>query len=86
MKSMLWSQSILKEYVKVNYYNIGFDIGNYHFNREKHFAVNLLTHGQTSKSLEHWKGKGLFVCVDSLCPIQQFFSPVEMGLPRLNQY
>ena len=53
MKSMLWSQSILKEYVKVNYYNIGFDIGNYHFNREKHFAVNLLTHGQTSKSLEH---------------------------------
>ena len=25
----------------------------------------------------------LFVCVDFLCPTQQFFSHVEMGLPRL---
>ena len=28
----------------------------------------------------------IFVCVDSLCPSQQFFSHVGMGLPGLNQY
>ena len=28
----------------------------------------------------------LFVCFNSLCPSQQFFSYVGTGLPRLNQY
>ena len=28
----------------------------------------------------------LFVCFDALCPSQQIFSHVEMGLPGLNQY
>ena len=27
-----------------------------------------------------------FVCFDSLCPSQQFFNYVEMGLPGLNQF
>ena len=28
----------------------------------------------------------LFVCFDSLHPSQEFFSHVEQGLPKLNQY
>ena len=28
----------------------------------------------------------MFVCVESLCPSQQFCSHVAMGLPELNQY
>ena len=30
--------------------------------------------------------KGVFVCVDALCPSQQFSTHVRTGLPGLNQY
>ena len=44
------------------------------------FSILSLPHGAVG-----WSAV-CFVCFDSLCPSQQFFSQVGMGLPRMNQY
>ena len=57
-----------------------------HWNHLSKTTPTRLRETITLKNREIGPGNCLFVCFDSLCPIQQFFSHITMGFSWFNQY